>query len=185
MLELISIFLLALVLSFDTFAVSVSTGVTDVDIEFRSAIRIAIILAFFQGLMPLIGWIAGIELEKIISDYDHWVAFFLLLALGLKMLYESIQIDIENRKNKDIHQLKIIVGMAIATSIDAMVVGITLAFVNINIYISIIIIAAVTFFISMLGILFGKKLGKYFGKKMDAIGGLILIAIAFKILLSY
>lgn len=185
MLELVSIFLLALVLSFDTFAVSISTGVTDIDIEFRSAVRIAIILAFFQGLMPLIGWVAGIELEKVISDYDHWVAFFLLMSLGLKMIYESFHIEVEDKRSKDIHQLKIIVGMAVATSIDALVVGITLAFANINIYFSIVIIAAVTFFVSMLGILFGKKLGKYFGKKMDAIGGLILIAVAFKILFSF
>lgn len=184
MLEIISISLIAIVLSFDTFAVSITTGVSDIDIEFRSAVRVAIILAFFQGLMPYIGWIAGIELEKVIGDYDHWVAFFLLIALGTKMIYESFQIEnIESRSNNSL-QLKVVVGMALATSIDALVVGITFAFANINIYLAIIIIAAVTFFISMLGILFGKKLGAYFGKKMDAIGGLILIAIGFKILFT-
>ena len=185
MLEIISIILIALVLSLDTFAVSISTGVTDIDIEFKSAVRVAFILAFFQGLMPLIGWVAGVELEKVIGDYDHWVSFFLLVALGIKMIYESFQLDEIEKKNNNTLPQKVIVGMALATSIDALVVGITFAFANINIYMAVIIIAAVTFFISMLGILFGKKLGAFFGKKMDAIGGIILIAIAFKILFSH
>jgi len=183
MVEILSVLLIAFVLSFDTFAVSVSTGVSDIDIVFKDAVYIAVILAFFQGIMPLIGWIAGRELEKLISDYDHWVAFFLLIALGLKMIYESYQLG-ENRSSTDIMKLKVIVGMAIATSIDALVVGITFAFANINIYIAVFVISFVTFFVSMLGILFGKKLGALFGKRMETIGGLILISIGFKILLT-
>ena len=185
MIEFLSIFFIALALSFDTFAVSISTGVNDIDIEFKNAVNIAIILAFFQGIMPFIGWLAGSELEKVIGDWDHWISFALLVGLGLKMIYEGLKKNDESHKSNDLLNFKVVVGMALATSIDALIVGISFAFVEINIYISIIIIGAVTFFVSMLGILFGKKLGAFLGRKMDALGGLILIAIAIKILLSH
>ena len=181
--DYISLVLIALSLCGDSFAVSVSSGLLMQCYKKRNILKIAVFLAFFQGIMPLIGWIAGKELEKFISDYDHWVAFFLLIALGLKMIYESYQLG-ENKSSADIMKLKVIVGMAIATSIDALVVGITFALANINIYLAVLIISFVTFFVSMLGILFGKKLGALFGKRMETIGGLILISIGFKILLT-
>jgi putative Mn2+ efflux pump MntP len=118
------------------------------------------------------------------SNYDHWIAFGLLSLLGFKMAYQSFA---KNEENRSFNPFKLIVliGMAIATSIDALVVGISFAFINLNIYLSILIIGVVTFLVSMSGILFGKKIGGKLGQKMEIIGGLILIGIGVKILLSH
>lgn len=177
------IFLVAIGLCFDTFAVSISSGVAKQEIIFRDALKIAFILAFFQSAMPLAGWGLGEQVKSLISDYDHWVAFSILFLLGLKMIFESFK----KEKKKDFDPLKgwIMVSMAIATSIDALAVGVSFSFVNIPILISALIIGFVTFMASMLGILFGKKTGKYFGKKIEITGGIILILIGVKILIEH
>ncbi len=182
--DFITILLIAVGLSFDTFAVSITTGLTIKHIKFWQGVKIAFTLAFFQALMPLLGWIFGKQIESLISNYDHWIAFGLLALLGLKMVYESLSNEKENSNFNPLDPL-ILVGMAIATSIDALVVGISFAFINMNIYWSILIIGVVTFIVSMIGMLFGKKIGGKLGKRMEIIGGLILIGIGLKILFSH
>jgi putative Mn2+ efflux pump MntP len=180
--EFITILVIAIGLSFDTFAVSVSSGVILPRINFREGISIAIVLAFFQALMPLIGWGAGKTVVNLFRDFDHWIAFILLAVLGVKMIYESF--GKEGEKLNPL-QLKVRISMAIATSIDALVVGFSFAFLEYKILFSTLIIGSVTFLVSMLGLLFGKKVGARLGKRMEVAGGIILIAIGLKILIEH
>lgn len=182
--NIITILLIAVGLSFDTFAVSVSSGLTIRHIRFLQAVKIAFTLAVFQSLMPLIGWFLGNQVSGYIANYDHWVAFGLLSVLGLKMAFESLKTDKENSNFNPLNLL-VLLGMAVATSIDALVVGVSFALIEINIFWSILIIGVVTFLVSMIGMLFGKKVGGSLGKKMEIIGGIILIGIGLKILLSH
>jgi manganese efflux pump family protein len=181
--HILTILIIAIGLSFDTFAVSVSSGVILPKIRFYEGIRIAIVLALFQALMPLIGWLAGKGIVGYAKALDHWIAFILLSGLGLKMIYESFSKD-EDRKLNPL-QLKVRISMAIATSIDALIVGFSFAFLEYRIVISTLIIGSVTFLVSMLGLLFGKKVGERLGKRMEIIGGIILIGIGVKILIEH
>ena len=183
LLEFITIFLIAIGLCFDSFAVSVSSGIMMKHINIFEAMKISFSFAFFQGLMPLLGWMAGKRISVYLSDYDHWIAFGLLVFIGLRMIWESQKME----ENKTFNPLNIwfIIYMSIATSIDALIVGLSFAFFETNIYASIIIIGIVTFIAAMLGILFGKKAGNRLGKKMEILGGIILIIIGFKILLEH
>lgn len=182
--DIISIILIAFGLSFDTFAVSVSTGIKITRLKFNQALKIALTLGFFQALMPLIGWFLGVQIESYISNYDHWIAFGLLAILGIKMIYESFSKE-ENCSTGNPLNPAVLIGMAIATSIDALVVGVSFAFMNMNIYLSVVIIGIITFLVSMVGMLFGKKVGGRLGKRMEIVGGLILIVIGLKTLFSH
>jgi len=181
--DLITLFLLSIGLCFDTFAVSVSSGLLRKEIVFWQAVRIAFFLAIFQAVMPVLGWLGGITIKEWIESYDHWVALGILSLLGIKMLVESFKKDEE--KNINPLDIKVIISMALATSIDAFAVGISFAIIEVNMLLAFIIIGSVTFITSMLGILFGKKTGSHFGQKMEIIGGLILIAIGIKIVIEH
>jgi manganese efflux pump family protein len=181
--HILTIILIAIGLSFDTFAVSISSGVILPRITFREGIRIAVVLALFQALMPLIGWSAGKGIVSYAKDFDHWIAFILLTGLGAKMIYESFGKDEEKRVNP--LDLKVRISMAIATSIDALIVGFSFAFLEYRILLSTFVIGSVTFIVSMLGLLFGKKVGARLGKQMEIIGGIILIGIGIKILIEH
>lgn len=181
--DFITLLLLAIGLCFDTFAVSVSSGIIKKEILFWQAVRIAIILAAFQAVMPLIGWLGGISIKGWIEPFDHWIALGILTLLGVKMLIES-QKESED-KNINPLDIKVIISMAIATSIDALAVGISFAIIQVNMILAVFTIGSVTFIASMLGILFGKKTGSHLGQKMEIIGGLILIAIGVKIVLEH
>ncbi|SDC07339.1 manganese efflux pump MntP [Williamwhitmania taraxaci] len=183
--EFFTLLAIAIGLSFDTFAVSVSTGIVVCHIRFWQAVRVALILALFQGAMPVIGWLFGLQVAEMMSDYDHWLAFVMLTILGMKMIWESFQKEETNGKKCNPLKLSIVVGMAIATSIDALVVGVSFAFLQMNILWAALVIGAVTFMAAMLGMLFGKKIGNKLGKKMEIIGGVMLIAIGLKILLEH
>jgi putative Mn2+ efflux pump MntP len=174
---------LGLGLSFDTFAVSVSTGLVKNTIRFWQGVRVALVLAFFQGLMPLIGWFGGSQLVSYMAGVDHWIAFGLLSVVGIKMIIESFKAD-EDKKNRSL-SFRVLMLMGIATSMDALVVGLSLAFFEIDILQSIIIIGFITFMAAMIGMLIGKSSNKKFGKKIEVVGGLILIGIGFKILMAH
>jgi putative Mn2+ efflux pump MntP len=180
--DLVTIFLVAIGLTFDSLAVSISTGLIVSEIKFWMACKIAFLFAVFQGLMPLIGWFLGIQIKEYISNYDHWLAFILLSGLGAKMIYESFK-----EEKKDFNPTKFIVaaGLALATSIDALVVGVSFAFIEINIILSVIIIGSMTFIVSMSGIFVGKKASGFYGNKIEFLGGLILIGIGLKILIEH
>lgn len=182
--EIFTIFLIAIGLNFDSLAISITNGLVVKDIQFSQATKIAFVFAFFQGLMPFIGWFIGSQIKDLIKDYDHWVAFTLLFLIGAKMVYESLKKE-ENKKRLNPLKLIVMVSMAIATSIDALVVGVSFAFIDVNIILSIVIIGVLTFLVSMLGMLLGKKIGIIFGKKMEIVGGLILIGMGIKILIEH
>jgi putative Mn2+ efflux pump MntP len=182
--DYITLFLLAIGLSFDTFAVSVTCGMLRQEMVFKQAIRIAAIFAVFQAVNPLIGWLIGAGLSSFISQYDHWVAFILLFLLGVKMIAESRKAHEE--KTIDPYSLKVQVKLAIATSIDALIVGIGFGILKPGSIIpTLVIIGGVTFVVAMIGMLFGKKARGKFGEKMELLGGVILIAIGLKILLEH
>lgn len=182
--ELLTIILIAVGLSFDTFAVSVSSGLILRKIDFSNASKIAITLAVFQAAMPLIGWIAGSGIKDYAESFDHWIAFGILTLLGGKMIYESFKTDPEDRNFNPL-DIKVMVGMAIATSIDALIVGFSFALLNYKILISVGIIGAVTYIVAMLGMLFGKKIGASMGRRIEILGGVMLFLIGLKILIEH
>jgi len=182
--ELLTIFLIAISLSFDTFAVSVSSGLVLPKIDFKNATKIAITLAIFQAAMPVIGWLAGSGIKNYAENFDHWIAFTILGLLGGKMIYESLSTHPEDRSFNPL-DVKVMIGMAIATSIDALIVGFSFALLNYRIMVSIGIIGSVTYIVAMLGMLFGKKIGARMGRRMEMLGGVMLILIGLKILLEH
>lgn len=134
--------------------------------------------------MPIIGWLAGLNFRKFISGFDHWIAFGLLIMVGCRMIYESSK---KREQNKLIDPLNIYVllVLSLATSIDALAVGISLTFLKTSIVLPVIIIGIITFLLSGAGVYIGNKLGHYSEKKFEAIGGIILMIIAFRILLAH
>lgn len=171
-------------LAMDAFAVSITNGITIQCLKLRYAIRIAVFFGGFQALMPLIGWLAGLGLKQYVESFDHWIAFALLLFIGAKMIYEAIWID-EVEKKCDPLNLVVLLGLAIATSIDAMAVGITFAFLHVAILLPAIIIGVITFALSLAGVFIGNCLGDRIGSKMEVVGGIILIGMGLKILLEH
>lgn len=182
--EFLTIFLIAIGLSMDSFAVSITSGLVLKRIDFKNASKIAFSLGFFQALMPTLGWLIGIKIHSYIESFDHWIAFGLLFIIGLKMILESLKED-DDDKNFNPLNIRILLMMSLATSIDALVVGISFAFIEYNWFVSGFIIGATTYIISMLGILFGKKMGHRFGNKMEIVGGVILILLGVKILFEH
>lgn len=170
-------------LSFDGMAVAAANGAHHHQMSFLKAIRIAFFFSFFHLLMPLIGLVAGIGLQQIISGFDHWIAFILLVIIGINMILESFKK--EDEKKIDIHSIKILLMLSVATSIDALVVGITFALLPVNIRLAVGIIGITTFALSLASIYIGKKCGECFGKQAEILGGIILIIIGLKILISH
>ncbi len=183
--EIITILILAVGLSMDSFAVSIGCGLAEQRVSFQHAVKIAFSLAFFQGLLPIIGWLLGTSVKIYVENADHWIAFILLAYLGGKMIVESLK-ENDCDKLSDIYSWKHIMTLSIATSIDALVVGFSYALASTKtIFGGAIIIGAVTFFFAMLGIRIGKDVGEKFGKKVEFLGGIILIGIGTKILLEH
>ena len=180
--DLISIILLAIALSMDAFSVSITRGLVW-NCKIKHMILIAVFFGGFQALMPVLGWILGIQLSKYISTIAPWLAFVLLTLIGIKMIYESFKMNKEETCR--IFSLKEILILSIATSIDALAAGVTFAILNISIIVPILIIGVVTFGLSFLGVYIGKKVGHLFESKIEMVGGLILIALGFKILLEH
>lgn len=178
--SLFSILLTGFALSMDAFTVSVTKGITLKKIDLLKASKIAFSFALFQGIMPLIGWLFGINFELYIRSIDHWIAFFLLSFLGLKMIVEIIKSD--DNYNSSYLDNKELITLSIATSIDALAVGITFAFLNIDIISVCISISTITFLVCFIGILIGKKIGSVFKDYAQIIGGVILILIGLNIL---
>lgn len=182
--DLITITAIALGLSLDSFAVSLSCGVIESEIRFRSAMRIAFILAFFQGGLTVLGFFLGSTVSDYIEKYDHWVAFLLLIILGTRMIIGGMKGN-DDRQPLDINSLPVVLTMAVGTSIDAFAVGISLALLNVQIWTAGLIIGAVTFLASMTAIRIGKSAGSRLGPRVEIIGGIILAAIGIRILAEH
>ena len=182
----IELFFVAIGLSMDAFAVSVCKGLNMRKLNVKQAAVIALFFGGFQALMPLIGWLLGKQFEVYITSIDHWIAFILLLFIGGKMLWESFKTEEEYTADFNAaFQLKELFFLAIATSIDALAVGITFAFLKVQIVHSLFIIGITTFLLSYTGVIVGNKFGNKFEKKAGMAGGIILILIGLKILLEH
>lgn len=182
--EYISVIIIAIGLSMDAFAVSIASGAAYKQLQIKHAFRMAVFFGGFQAFMPLIGALAGLSIKTYIQGIDHWIAFAILSVIGGKMIYESFKITkTENDCNPS--NLLILLTLSVATSIDALVVGITLSLVASSIILAVIIIGLVTFILSYTGVYIGKKFGHFFENKIEALGGLVLIALGVKILLEH
>ena len=179
-----TIFILAIGLSFDSFAVSVTSGLSVPHIRFFQAAKMAIMLAVFQAAMPLIGWFLGSSMKSLIEPIDHWIAFGLLTLISGKIIVESFFSD-ENKSIKDPFRMKVILLLALATSIDALAVGFSFSIYLEKIFGAIFIIGAITFIASMTGILIGKKTGPKINKYAEVAGAIILFGIGCKILIEH
>ena len=182
--DFITIVAVALGLSFDTFAVSLSYGVVRNKILFMQAVRIAFVLAFFQAGLLVTGFFLGSFISEIVRAADHWVALLLLSFLGIRMIVEGIRKK-EDDEPRDFSKPLELLAAAVGTSIDAFAVGISFALLSIRIWYSSVIIGVVTFLASMTAIRIGKSAGSHLGKKVEIFGGLILIAIGLKIFLEH
>jgi len=179
-----TILAIAIGLSFDTFAVSLSYGVIRNNIVFRQAIKVAVILAVFQGGLTVAGYFLGSVISDALKAMDHWIALGLLSFLGIKMILEGFK-KTEEDETKDFSKTIVLLTIALGTSIDAFAVGISFALLEVKIWESGILIGAVTFIASMTAIRIGKSAGERLGNKVEIIGGVILIAIGLKIFLEH
>ncbi|MEJ8737888.1 manganese efflux pump MntP family protein [Erysipelotrichaceae bacterium HCN-30851] len=184
--SIFSIFLIAVGLSMDAFAVSLARAMT---IKKQDLLRYALILGFafgfFQGFMPFIGWWAGSYFQEFIVSIDHWIAFILLALIGGNMIKEAFQNEDDEEDEKSSLTLKTILILSIATSIDAFAVGISFAFLQVNILTAILLIGITTFVICFMGVFIGNRLGDLLGKYAEILGGGILILIGLKILIEH
>ncbi len=179
-----TILVIALGLSFDTFAVSLSYGVIRNGILFRQATWVAIVLAVFQGGLTITGYFLGSMISNALKSTNHWIALGLLSFLGIKMIVEGLK-KTKDEETKDFSSTIVLLTIALATSIDAFAVGISFAFLEVKIWKAGIVIAAITFLASMTAIRIGKSAGVRLGNKVEIIGGLLLIAIGLKIFLEH
>ena len=180
----LTIFVVAVGLAMDAFAVSIASGAAYKQLQVRHTLRIALFFGGFQAFMPLIGALAGLSVKDYIGDYDHWIAFVILAAVGGKMIYESFKIT-EAEKNNSPSNILVLLALSVATSIDALAIGITLSLVAASIITAVIVIGLVTFVMSYIGVMIGKRFGHIFENKIEAIGGLVLIILGVKILLEH
>lgn len=183
----IELFLIGVGLSMDAFAVSVCKGLAMEKINKKQAVVIGLYFGGFQALMPLLGWLLGVRFQKYIVSIDHWVAFTLLTFIGGKMILEAVR-DREDQEigQKDLplnHREMLI--MAVATSIDALAVGITFAFLDVPIAEAVTVIGCTTFVLSIAGVVVGNFFGTRYKKKAEISGGVILILIGLKILTEH
>ena len=179
----LEILLISIGLAMDAFAVSICKGLSLKTMSWKKAIIVGLYFGFFQALMPLIGYFLGATFESVVTKVDHWIAFILLGIIGINMLKEAFGNDEENQNDKV--DFKTMIMLAIATSIDALAVGITFAFLKVNMVIATIMIGIVTFAICVIGVKIGNKFGDKYERKAEVVGGLILIFMGIKILLEH
>ena len=180
---MLEVLLLSFALSMDAFAVSIGLGVKSQTFDKKLALKVGLFFGFFQAFMPLVGYLASIGLGSFITEIDHWVAFVLLAGIGGKMLYESYQEKTE--EEIAIVTNKVLLLLAIATSIDAMAAGFTLGLLDLNPFLSMILIGIITFLFSFFGVFVGTKGGSFLEDKAEKLGGIVLIGIGLKILIEH
>lgn len=181
-----SIFIIALSLSADCFAVSVGSSVTLGDATRKVWWRIALSFGIFQAGMVVLGWFAGSAFIDYIEPFDHWLAFGLLAFIGGKMLWDSFHEDESSEKKRaGITRLPVLLTLSVATSIDALAVGLSFAFLQVNLFIAALTIGITSFFVTVLGLFIGKRVGKLFGERAEMAGGIVLIIIGIRILVDH
>ncbi len=180
----LTIILTAIGLAMDCLAVSISCGITMNEFNCKDAVILAIFFGGFQGGMALLGWIGGTGFADQIENIDHWVAFGLLAIIGGKMIKEGMEQKSEC-ETFNIRKMRVLIILSIATSIDALAIGITYAFLQTPIIIPVLLIGIMSFLFAIIGSILGKRLGQFFGNHMEIIGGIILIGLGCKILVEH
>lgn len=181
--KILEIFLIGVGLAMDAFAVSICKGLSMKKINYKKAIIIALYFGIFQAIMPVIGYFLGTTFESLVTQIDHWIAFILLGIIGINMVKEAFSKESENCNDKV--DFKTMILLAIATSIDALAVGITFAFLKTEILSAVIIIGVITFMLSLIGVKIGNKFGDKYEKNAEIFGGIILILMGIKILIEH
>ena len=184
--DIISLLAISVALSMDAFSVSICKGLATRKFSFKTALLCGLWFGAFQALMPLIGYFLGAQFEHLIKAFDHWIAFGLLLLIGINMIKEAMSDD-DDDENVDSCDcgFKTMLMMAVATSIDALAVGVSFAFLSVNIWKSVLVIGVTTFLFSFVGVRIGNIFGSRYSKAAEITGGLILIGLGVKILLEH
>ncbi len=183
--DFITVFLIAIGLAADCFAVALGGGVSRQSYSRAQIFRVAFMFGLFQALMPVLGWLAGRTVVEYIADYDHWVAFILLAVVSGRMLWESLRPRRGEEKPVDITRGLLLLTLALATSIDALAVGLSFGLLRVNIAIASPTIGVVAFIVTIIGFILGRKAGKFMGRWAEIAGAVILMAIALRILLGH
>ena len=178
-----TILLIAVGLAMDAFAVSMAKGIFIKHERRKMALLLASFFGGFQMLMPVIGWLVGSSLEVVIVGIDHWIAFGLLTFIGSRMIYDSAKK--ESGEKEESLRLRSLMTLAVATSIDALMIGLSFAFLQTQILVPILVIGFITFLLSLTGFFFGCGLERIFGSKIKIVGGVILLAIGIRILFEH
>lgn len=181
---LLELVLVAVGLSMDAFAVAICKGLGMRRTNWKHATIIAAFFGGFQALMPLIGWALGRQFERYITAVDHWIAFVLLAFIGGKMIWEALRGE-EEASCGDTLDMKELLGLAVATSIDALAVGVTFAFLQVQIVPSVALIGVMTFALSLVGVAIGRRFGGWLMQRAQIAGGVVLVLIGLKILLEH
>ena len=180
---IVELILISIGLAMDAFAVSICKGLSFKKMSWKKALIIGLYFGAFQGGMPLIGYLLGVGFQEKIQAVDHWIAFLLLGFIGFNMIKEALSNDEEECNDKI--DFKTMIVLAIATSIDALAIGVTFAFLKVNILLAVTLIVIITLIISMLGVKIGNVFGDKYEKKAEITGGIILILLGLKILLEH
>jgi len=180
----LSILIIAIGLGMDAFSVAIGVGASVRAVSWGAVFRLSSCFGLFQFLMPVAGWFAGVSVANIIAGYDHWIAFGLLTLVGGKMIIESFTGEAKVHTTDPTKGLTVII-LSVATSIDALAVGFSFAFLQVPVFYPSIVIGIVAFIMTMCGMFFGEKLGEIFGKRVAVLGGLLLIGIGVKILMEH
>ncbi len=182
--DFLTVVMIAFALAVDAFAVALSAGAALGRADRRQTFRLSFHFGLFQFMMPILGWLAGIQVEHIIAAYDHWVAFTLLAILGGKMVISGIRGDAD-RVTADVTRGWTLIGLSVATSIDALAIGFSVAVMQVDILWPSIVIGIVAGAMTFLGIRLGEKVGAAVGPRMELVGGLVLIGIGSKIVIEH
>jgi len=184
-----SVLFVAIALSMDSFAVSIALGLSCCSAELKYILRVVLFLSVAQATFALLGWIVGDSCLEYIKNYDHWLAFILLSVIGGQMLYEGIKgkdkDNNDNNNNNAVPTIKSLLLLSIATSIDALITGVSFAFLDVDIFMVIAVILSVTAFFTFIGFTFSGKIGKKCGNYSEIFGGIVLILIGLKVLIEH
>ena len=180
--SILSISLIALGLAMDAFSVAICKGLSMKKFELKKSVIIGLYFGIFQGIMPIIGYLLGGTFADVIEKYDHWIAFGLLLFIGINMIREAFDKDEEVNDKVD---FKSMIWLAIATSIDALTVGITFSFLKVNIWFAALLIGMITYTLSIIGVIIGSKFGAKYKAGAEVTGGIILIIMGIKIVVEH
>lgn len=180
---IIELVILSIGLAMDAFAVAICKGLAMTKMKWKNGVIIGLYFGIFQAIMPFIGYLLGTNFQNAIVSIDHWIAFILLMGIGINMIKDAL--SKEKEEASDSIKFKDMLILAIATSIDALAVGVTFAFLKVDILLAIILIGIITFIISVIGVKIGNIFGDKYEKKAEMTGGIILILLGIKILLEH